>query len=277
MSILGSQTHFPFLYEIAGLSYFFRGFHWRIWSCVFGVFICVFVLYSSTFPGPGFQPWPIKLDEDYFMISHDLCVSSCTKHISYNFMNVFLSIYSYIYISLGGGGWLVSRVRSVTVLVRWRRGITRWQTGLAAFTLSGSCILNPWFLGSFSFICSHLLFIYFLPFSRISVCLSAFGVSSVRDRHRVVGASVFPYSLCLVLFTLCCSFVTTHFMFFFFSFFSFHRSFSEKREKRKKKEKGRCSGDWGSLRHGVWKVLLYNIMLLFLSLFVVFRIFISCY
>jgi len=134
---------------------------------------------------------------------------------------------------------------------------------LAAFTLSGSCILNPWFLGSFSFICSHLLFIYFLPFSRISVCLSAFGVSSVRDRHRVVGASVFPYSLCLVLFTLCCSFVTTHFMF-FFTFFSFHRSFSEKREKRKKKEKGRCSGDWGSLRHGVWKVLLYNIMLLFL-------------
>ncbi|KAG0636588.1 hypothetical protein HOY80DRAFT_976883 [Tuber brumale] len=46
-------------------------------------------------------------------------------------------------------------------------------SSLAAFTFSGSCILNPWFLGSFSFICSRLLFIYLLPsiFSDLSVFL----------------------------------------------------------------------------------------------------------
>jgi hypothetical protein len=148
---------------------------------------------------------------------------------------------------------------------------------LAAFTLSGSCILNPWFLGSFSFICSHLLFIYFLPFSRISVCLSAFGVSSVRDRHRVVGASVFPYSLCLVLFTLCCSFVTTHFMFFFLHFFLFTGLSLRKgkREKRKKKDGVREIGDHCDMVFGKFCYIIscyYSF-----SLFVVFRIFISCY
>lgn len=85
----------------------------RAFSAFLSAHVSCFDLCSSTSrAGISTLVTFLKLDEDCFTISHDLCVSSCIKHISYNFMDAFL----YIYISLGQGG-LVSKVRLVTVLV----------------------------------------------------------------------------------------------------------------------------------------------------------------
>ena len=114
------------------------------------------------------------------------------------------------------------------------------------------------------------LFIYLLPSISVS---SARGDTPVRGMRRVVGASVFPFfSLFgLIRFSTVHWFITPYFMFFFIFLFpqvSFTLKFEEG-TKREKKEKGRCLGDWESLRNGVWNFLLY------ISLFPLFSTFSS--